>query len=418
MLNKIKSCISDRDPEDLENVTAFQGQLQQLFHLHDSGVDQSFIDALPVFLYKAIIGLKNPFDCAICLCEFEPDDKLRLLPKCSHAFHLECIDTWLLSHSTCPICRGSLIPDFSPNNNGSPIVLLLESGSDSSREIISDREGVVGIRGSGTPVGFHGEDEFGSSFTDISQKPSEIAVIEEAISAISTISEEKVVPVKLGKFRNVDVVVGGSEASSSNSNVDGRRCFSMGSFEYVLDDTSLLQVAIKPSVRKQRTHKPSLPLGYRQAMSECDCHSNREGFKDFEGIKSSDINGDGSRNTSASIGKSKRESFSVSKIWLRSKRDKPSTVDSSRQASSFRLPLHRTAAEDLKLKSNSSRRTSSEVDVSTWENHGSELGLDEEARSSNILESQVNPPSFARRTLIWLMGRQNKVVHSSSTPHI
>lgn len=87
---------------------AFQRQLQQLFHLHDSGLDQAFIDALPVFLYKDIVGLKEPFDCAVCLCEFSQEDKLRLLPMCSHAFHIECIDTWLLSNSTCPLCRGTL----------------------------------------------------------------------------------------------------------------------------------------------------------------------------------------------------------------------------------------------------------------------------------------------------------------------
>nr|BAJ97217.1 predicted protein [Hordeum vulgare subsp. vulgare] len=110
--------------DDAESVTAFKGQLQQLFHLHDAGVDQAFIDALPVFLYRNVVvgagdaggGGKDPFDCAVCLCEFAPDDQLRLLPKCSHAFHLECIDTWLLSHSTCPLCRRSLLAagDLSP----------------------------------------------------------------------------------------------------------------------------------------------------------------------------------------------------------------------------------------------------------------------------------------------------------------
>ncbi|GKC28857.1 hypothetical protein Tco_1036151, partial [Tanacetum coccineum] len=62
--------------DEFDNVSALQGQLQQLFTLHDSGVDQSFIDTLPVFDYKSIIGVKCPFDCAVCLCEFENDDNL------------------------------------------------------------------------------------------------------------------------------------------------------------------------------------------------------------------------------------------------------------------------------------------------------------------------------------------------------
>ncbi|XP_050379876.1 E3 ubiquitin-protein ligase ATL4-like [Argentina anserina] len=48
-------------------------------------------------------------DCAICLSEFEPDDDLRLLPLCLHAFHVECIDTWLAGESRiCPICRAEI----------------------------------------------------------------------------------------------------------------------------------------------------------------------------------------------------------------------------------------------------------------------------------------------------------------------
>ncbi|GAB2226584.1 hypothetical protein Droror1_Dr00022395 [Drosera rotundifolia] len=33
---------------------------------------------------------------------------LRMLPKCNHAFHPDCIGGWLVSHSTCPVCRADL----------------------------------------------------------------------------------------------------------------------------------------------------------------------------------------------------------------------------------------------------------------------------------------------------------------------
>ncbi|KAH7446858.1 hypothetical protein KP509_01G079200 [Ceratopteris richardii] len=93
-------------------LTALQGQLQQLFSVQDGGLDRSLIEELPVFSYKAAMGaLKDGADCAICLCEFEGDDELRLLPSCGHAFHTDCIDTWLLSHSTCPLCRILLVPE-------------------------------------------------------------------------------------------------------------------------------------------------------------------------------------------------------------------------------------------------------------------------------------------------------------------
>ncbi|CAI9282174.1 unnamed protein product [Lactuca saligna] len=86
-------------------------QLQQLFHLH-SGLDQAFIDALPLFLYKELMGSKEPIDCVVCLCKFSEQDKLRSLPLCSHAFHIHCIDTLLLSNSTCPLCRVDYVCNY------------------------------------------------------------------------------------------------------------------------------------------------------------------------------------------------------------------------------------------------------------------------------------------------------------------
>ncbi|KAJ6435552.1 hypothetical protein OIU84_000700 [Salix udensis] len=414
----------NRETDDLESVTALQGQLQQLFHLHDAGVDQTFIDALPVFHYKTIIGLKNPFDCAVCLCEFEPEDKLRLLPKCSHAFHMECIDTWLLSHSTCPLCRACLLSDFSPNNGCSPIVLVLESGGESSREIVNDREANVGrttsVLTANSHLGCLGDDELGSSRLDISHKSSEILTKEDSAPTIVVDSTDKVVPVKLGKFRSVD----NGEGSSTN-NVDSRRCYSMGSFEYVLDENSSLQVPIRTPMKKQSSKKPTLPLtpGHRLAMSECDCESRRE-FDGFESLKSAEANGTASIASSSgnAIGRSKRESFSISKIWLRGKKVKQnSTEDSSRRAFSFRFPANKNvvSGDDLKTnKGDGDVRTHSEISFGRWENGDSQRGCDEQNQSCNILEFQAKTPSFARRTLLWLVGRQNKVVHSSFTHNV
>ncbi|WJX91179.1 RING-type E3 ubiquitin transferase [Trifolium repens] len=412
-----------RDPDELSDVTVLQGQLQQLFHLHDAGVDQSFIDTLPVFLYKTIIGLKvNPFDCAVCLCEFELEDKLRLLPKCSHAFHMECIDTWLLSHSTCPLCRANLLHDFNTSTNCSPLVLVLESGSDSSREIDQEREAEIGIgsnvvgrtgsvtsvRSTNSYLGCRRDGEFGDDTASVENIPdSNVEVGGDGV--------EKVVTVKLGKYRNVD---GGGEGSSSN-NVDDRRCFSMGSFAYIMDETSSLQVPIRTPMKQQLSKKKNvLPLipGHRQAMSECDCESRRDfKFASFDSVRTEDA---AAANT---IGRSKKESFSISKIWLRGKKDKRNddVADSSRRAFSFRFPLQSNVGEDLKGKNGRfhTRSTVSEMDFGKWENGvASEFGgYDEESQSCYSMDSsQPRAPSFARRTLLWLTGRQNKVVHSSS----
>ncbi|CAI9109031.1 OLC1v1008763C1 [Oldenlandia corymbosa var. corymbosa] len=48
-------------------------------------------------------------ECAICLSEFTQGERVRILPKCGHGFHVRCIDKWLNSHSSCPTCRHCLI---------------------------------------------------------------------------------------------------------------------------------------------------------------------------------------------------------------------------------------------------------------------------------------------------------------------
>lgn len=77
------------------------------------GLEQEVIDTFPTFLYSTVKGLKigeGSLECAVCLIEFEDDQTLRLIPKCSHVFHPDCIDAWLTSHVTCPVCRANLVP--------------------------------------------------------------------------------------------------------------------------------------------------------------------------------------------------------------------------------------------------------------------------------------------------------------------
>lgn len=267
---------SSRYPE-MSGSESVQRQLQQLFNLHDSGLDQAFIDALPVFDYKEIKGLKEPFDCAVCLCEFSELDKLRLLPLCSHAFHIDCIDTWLLSNSTCPLCRGTLFsPGFSVEN---PVFDFDDSRIDED--------------------GFSGSIRIGVS---CGQKPADHD---------NTTNEKRIFPVRLGKFRSTNVE-GKNDANEmgepSNSNLDARRCYSMGSFQYVVGNSEL-QVAFCPSSRD----KP--------VKGKIGPNSNFSIDGDFDGKK---INN-----------RSKGESFSVSKIWLWPKKDKfPDSADTHMVSSS------------------------------------------------------------------------------------
>ncbi|KAK2972386.1 hypothetical protein RJ640_014444 [Escallonia rubra] len=48
-------------------------------------------------------------ECPVCLSAFVAGEELRRLNKCEHAFHAPCINAWLSSHSTCPVCRAAVI---------------------------------------------------------------------------------------------------------------------------------------------------------------------------------------------------------------------------------------------------------------------------------------------------------------------
>ncbi|XP_062211484.1 E3 ubiquitin-protein ligase EL5-like [Phragmites australis] len=78
------------------------------------GMNETAIAALPRKVVAAAEGEGSPAaegDCAVCITELAAGEAARVLPRCGHAFHVECVDMWLRSHSTCPLCRCAVVDE-------------------------------------------------------------------------------------------------------------------------------------------------------------------------------------------------------------------------------------------------------------------------------------------------------------------
>ncbi|NXF08566.1 RN215 protein, partial [Smithornis capensis] len=53
--------------------------------------------------------------CAVCLDQFHKSQWLRVLP-CSHEFHRDCVDPWLLLQQTCPLCKRNILGEKPPSS--------------------------------------------------------------------------------------------------------------------------------------------------------------------------------------------------------------------------------------------------------------------------------------------------------------
>lgn len=70
-----------------------------------SGINKAAVESLLVFWFSGLRDAWDGLECIVCLFRFDGAELLRLLPRCKHAFHIDCIDRWLAAHSTCPPCR-------------------------------------------------------------------------------------------------------------------------------------------------------------------------------------------------------------------------------------------------------------------------------------------------------------------------
>ncbi|KAK4754061.1 hypothetical protein SAY87_002165 [Trapa incisa] len=95
------------------------------------GLDSGILLSLPAI----VVGsqeLGDGLECAICLSELAEGEKARLLPKCNHGFHSDCIDLWFESHRTCPICRDPVDATDSSKSAEANVGISSSTGSSSS----------------------------------------------------------------------------------------------------------------------------------------------------------------------------------------------------------------------------------------------------------------------------------------------
>ncbi|OEL21812.1 RING-H2 finger protein ATL54 [Dichanthelium oligosanthes] len=85
------------------------GVVHHIWYIRTVGLDEASINSIAATRYRAGAGLLGVADCSVCLGEFQDGELLRLLPKCGHAFHVPCIDTWLRAHVNCPLCRSHVL---------------------------------------------------------------------------------------------------------------------------------------------------------------------------------------------------------------------------------------------------------------------------------------------------------------------
>ncbi|KAK7292314.1 hypothetical protein RIF29_08092 [Crotalaria pallida] len=109
------------------------------------GLDESVIREIPTFQFiKGQVKDQIVYGCVVCLNEFQEQDMLKVLPSCSHAFHLDCIDIWLQTNANCPLCRSSISGKtqcpfdhiIAPSSSPQDSQLLSNMGSDEDFVVI------------------------------------------------------------------------------------------------------------------------------------------------------------------------------------------------------------------------------------------------------------------------------------------
>nr|XP_039262734.1 E3 ubiquitin-protein ligase RNF38-like [Styela clava] len=88
-----------------ENYEALFSLTEHLGDGKPQGLSKNQIEHLLSYRYKPDNHQGDQTICVVCMCDWEPKQLMRVLP-CNHEFHAKCVDKWLKSNRTCPICRA------------------------------------------------------------------------------------------------------------------------------------------------------------------------------------------------------------------------------------------------------------------------------------------------------------------------
>ncbi|CAD6262536.1 unnamed protein product [Miscanthus lutarioriparius] len=179
---------------------------------------QRLIDSLPLFtMASALAALpKSSPDCAVCLSPFTPDAELRLLPACRHAFHAACVDAWLRTTPSCPLCRAAVVALPHPSLSA----ILAAAAAQAQRPPSSPRTR---------------DPQSGSSF----------------LVEIGTVSSSRGSP----------AAPSGGGGGDRNRNRNSSRTYSLGSFDYQIDEEveAVVSRVARITARESSTVKEEKP---------------------------------------------------------------------------------------------------------------------------------------------------------------
>jgi len=103
MANTMRSNV--RLHENADALMQVAEQMAQQYHKHPLGLTKSQIDELPSYRWTSRdVQTGEQSMCVVCMYDIEARQTVRVLP-CNHIFHSRCVDKWLKTNRTCPICR-------------------------------------------------------------------------------------------------------------------------------------------------------------------------------------------------------------------------------------------------------------------------------------------------------------------------